>query len=140
MEDLKLTKKEKKKIMNARYRKENKVALKEKRDANKEALRDYSANYYLQNNRQFKTRYYDDKINCFVVYTHCAGGDTYEGSGTNLRPNQKQGRSQGWKQAFNEGFEVEVLFKCETKEEAKIKEMEIINMIGVENLINVQTK
>ena len=140
MEDLGLTKKEKKKIMNARYRAANKEALKQKRDSKKESLREYSAKYYTDNKSQFKTKYYQDKIKSFVVYTHTNGTDTYVGSGTNLRPSQKQGRSQGWKIAFNKGFKSEVLFECSTKEEAKIKEMEIINMIGTDNLINIHTK
>ena len=137
---MELTKKEIKKIQNARYRKANKVALKEKRDNKREELKAYSAEYYLKNNRQFKTRYYDDKIDCYVVSIHCDGGYTYVGSGTNLRPQQKQGRSAGWKEAFKDGFEVEVLFKCKTKEEAKAKEIEVINLIGINNLVNIHTK
>ena len=132
---VKLTKKQLKSISNKKYREANKETLRLKRQANRESIKEYNSNYYKNN----KTKFYDDRIDCYVVYEHCTGGLRYIGEGTNLRPNQKQGRSQSWHKAFSNGYEVNVLARFKTKGEAKRYEAELIRETGIHNLVNTNT-
>tara|TARA_R110000796_G_scaffold230910_1_gene348717 strand:+ start:335 stop:748 length:414 start_codon:yes stop_codon:yes gene_type:complete len=129
---VKLTKKQLKSISNKKYREANKEALRLKREDKKESVREYNSNYYKNN----KTKFYDDRINCYVVYEHCTGGLRYIGEGTNLRPKQTYGRSQSWHKAFSNGYEVNIIARFETKGEAQRYEAELIRQTGIHNLVN----
>ena len=129
---VKLTKKQLKSIANKQYREANKEALRLKREDKKDSLKEYNKSYYKNN----KSKFYDDRIEGYVVYEHCSGGLKYIGEGTSLRPKQTYGRSQSWKKAFNNGFEVNILARFETKAEAERYEAKLIKETGIENLVN----
>ena len=129
---VKLTKKQLTSITNKKYREANKETLRLKREDKKESLKEYNNSYYKNN----KSKFYDDRIDSYVVYEHYSGSLKYIGEGTSLRPKQKYGRSQNWHRAFSGGFEINILARFDTKKEAKKYEAQLIKKTGIENLIN----
>ena len=85
--------------------------------------------------------YYKGLTTSFVVYRHSNdSGDLYIGSGTNLRPRQMNqcNRNANWHKSFSKDtVKVEVLHTYSTKAEALSKERELIESIGLNNLVNI---
>ena len=84
--------------------------------------------------------YYKGLTTSFVVYRHSNDlGDLYIGSGTNLRPRQMNqcNRNANWHKSFSKDtVKVEILHTYSTKAEALSKERELIESIGLNNLVN----
>ena len=113
--------------------------MKEYREANKANQKAYNKAYNAKPENKSKAKaLYDSKITHYIVYSHTSPeGLLYYGEGTNLRATDFHNRNEEWNKAFNkETVKVDILYKFDTKKEAEIKEAELINKIGIENLIN----
>ena len=80
------------------------------------------------------------RITHYVTYKHTnKSGDVYIGSGSNIRPYIKANRKKGnWMKAFSDGFEIEILKKFSNIDDARAYERQLINEIGLDNLVNQQ--
>ena len=114
----------------------------ERRAAKKNWIKDYQTRSDIKAHRNaWNKASRASKKTHYVVYKHTSPeGSIYIGEGSNLRATDFYKRSDEYKAAFNKDtVKVEILHKFDTKKEAQIKEAELINEIGIENLINKNT-
>ena len=124
-----------------RDRAKNRIAVSkyQSNPINKAKQRAYDKAYYAKPEVRAKAKVrHASTTTHYVVYKHTSPeGSVYIGEGANLRATDFHNREEKWKDAFNkETVKVEILHKFDTKKEAQIKEAELINKIGIENLIN----
>tara|TARA_R110002049_G_scaffold109688_1_gene258640 strand:+ start:589 stop:1161 length:573 start_codon:yes stop_codon:yes gene_type:complete len=127
-------KKERKKAYQKKYRSQNK-----RQSYQKEYQKAYRAkSENIAKNLSKNIAYRASKNTHYVVYKHTSSeGSIYIGEGWNVRATDFYNRDEKWKAAFNkETVKVEILHKFDTKKEAESKEAELINEIGIENLVN----
>jgi len=112
---------------------------------NKDKIIAYSKSYYQSNRGSIAAKSvakYQDSVTHYVVYSHTSlEGQVYIGSGTNLRPYifDSVNRRRNWHKVFTKDtVKVEILHKFDTRDEAMIKESELIKSIGLENLVNTK--
>ena len=77
--------------------------------------------------------------NTFFVYTHTnANGDVYVGSGNERRPEDfnNSRRSKAWVESFSTDCTVKIIRECDNKQDALFLENNMINSIGLDNLVN----
>jgi len=112
---------------------------------NKEAIREINAKYRAENeykyNKEYHAKYRAEKKTHFVVYKHTnSKGNVYIGCGTNLRPYEfyNRQRSKAWHESFDNECEVTILTRYKDIESARELETHLIQTIGLDNLVNTR--
>jgi len=80
----------------------------------------------------------DNNNSYYSVYTHTLGDKIYIGSGNKRRAKRfgKSGRRKAWLEAFTENPRVDIVSNIKTKELSLLLESMLINLYGLDNLVN----
>lgn len=110
---------------------------KEKERERKNKWREENLEHYNQKCREYSQKKYDERKDIYVVYTHLnTEGSIYIGSGNLNRVKSLANRSKNHKEAFKNELQSRVLKVCETRQEALELEQELIDLIGLDYLVN----
>ena len=96
--------------------------------------------HYLDNKEsrlEYQKEYDSARCSTYVVYAHLnSEGHIYIGSGNIHRVNSLHNRRQNHREAFKNELHTRLLKVCETKQEALELEQELIDVIGLDYLVN----
>ena len=96
------------------------------------------ANYTLEDKRRVTEQERVRRNKHFTVYTHTLGDKMYIGSGNSARPIDFTHRKGNWYKAFNTIPDVEVVANIKTRDLSLVLEQFLINIHGMNNLVNKQ--
>lgn len=107
---------------------------------NADKLKAYKLDYNNKNRDSLIDKAREKRHSVYYVYSHINDNDDlYIGSGTKRRPYQFTNRKATWNRFFSKDtVKVAILKECETLEDARSIEDNIIRAIGLDKLVNCQ--